>query len=393
MDNNTNEIMQSLNELRRTVEGRLDDCLTREKAEKLVTEIVNKTHPAETKAVLPENPSTEDVMQRAAAFRTSRRAAWNSDYGRKFGDMKTFLSMARKAYAGMAEGNGPDGGYLVPTEFSSEVLRLLSDTAAIFKLARVVPMAAFKRDVPVQATGVSVAWAEEAASRASSKPTFGKVTQQAKVMAAIIKCTDELLRDSALDLQAFLSEMVAEAMALEIERVALAGKTASGDPFNGVLNASGVQSVSMASTAVSFDDVLELIFKLNDAYARDAAIVINRAGLKKLMKLHDDRGNYLWQPPAGNLPAAIWGVPYVLSSQLPANLGTGSDETAALFGRFGQYLWVSPREEMAVKVSQDAYDANDATNAFLQDQTWLRFTQAVSVDVMSGGAFAKLQFK
>jgi len=393
MDNNTEEIMQSLGELRRTVEGRLQDCLTREKAEKLVTDIVNRAHPAEAKAVLPGNAQPEESVRRAEGRKTGRRAAWDSEYGAKFGDMKTFLSMARKAYAGMAEGSGPDGGYLVPTEFSSEVLRLLNDTSVIFKLARVVPMSAFKRDVPVQATGVSVAWAEEAASRAAAKPTFGKVTQQAKVMAAIIKCTDELLRDSALDLQAFLSEMVAEAMALEIERVALAGKTASGDPFNGVLNASGVQSVSMASSSVAFDDVLELIFKLGDAYSRDAALVLNRTGLKKLMKLHDDRGNYLWQPPAGNLPATIWGVPYVLSSQLPSNLGTGTDETAALFGRFGQYLWISPREEMAVKVSQDAYDANDATNAFLQDQTWLRFTEAVSVDVMSGGAFAKLQFK
>jgi len=403
--NEYSEAMNSIAELRKVLESRLDDCITRDKAEKIAEDAVRKLHPVEKKAVLPETP--QDILERAARFKASPantpEKSWTSPYGAKFGSMRNFLLAARERYAlssdgkaaPLAESGDTGGGYLVPAEFSAEVVRLMNDASVIMKIANVIPMSSWKRHLPKQLTNVTVGWVTEGAAKPVTNPTFGQIEQVAKVMAAVIKCSDELLRDSAVNLTAFLAELVAESMALETERVALAGKAAAGDPFNGILNADGVNPVSMAGGAVSFDDVAELLFSLNAQYANNATLVLGRAGLKKLMKLKDTVGNYIWQPPAGETPATIWNVPYVVSSQVPVNLGTGEDLTAALFGRFDKYLLVSPRQQLEVRVSQDASDwvNSQLQSAFMTDETWLRFTQALSIDVAHGPAFSCLKFK
>ncbi|MDD2772994.1 MAG: phage major capsid protein [Elusimicrobiales bacterium] len=400
---NAPDINASLGELRKTLETRLEDCITKEKAEKIVEDIVKKLHPQPSgRMVPPQTP--EEVMERAEAFKSSPRntaeKAWTSDYGRKFGNMRNFLLAAKErhptltdAKAVMAEGTAAAGGYLVPTEFYMEVVRLLRDASPIMQIANVLPMSTWKRLIPRQLSNVSVGWITEAGAKPVANVNFGQVEQVAKVMAAVVKCTDELLRDSAINLTAFLSELISEAMALEIERIALSGNTANGDPFNGILNSSGVNAPGMAGASVCFDDIIEMLYSLNASYAQNATIALNRNGLKKLLKLKDSQGRYLWQPPAGNVPATIWDVPYVICPTIPNNLGANTDMTAAIFGRFNKALLISPREGIVVRVSQDAYDAGDSSNAFMQDQTWLRFTQALSIDVAQPAGFSYLQFK
>jgi len=397
------EVSGSIAELRKTLETRLDDCLTKDKAEKLMEDVVKRLHPQPSGRMVPPS-SPEEVLERAEAFKNSPKNTaeklWTSEYGRKFGSMRNFLlatkerhPMLADAKAIMNEGTPATGGYLVPTEFSYEVIRLLKDASPIMQLANLLPMSTWKRLLPRQLTSVSIGWVTEGGTKPTTNPSFGQLEQVAKVMAAVIKCTDELLRDTAINLTAFLSELISEAMALEIERIALLGDTGAGDPFTGIIKASGVNVVSMGGASVSFDDIAELIFSLNAANSQGAAMALSRTGLKKLMKLKDNQNQYIWQPPAGNIPATIWNVPYVICPTIPANLGTGTDCTVAIYGRFNRALLISPREGLAVKVSQDAYDAGDNSNAFMQDQTWLRFTQALSIDVAQGSAFSYLLFK
>ncbi|ACC98638.1 Phage major capsid protein [Elusimicrobium minutum Pei191] len=398
------EIMQSIKELRKTLETKIDSCITKEKAENIVSDLVKKVHPEQRKALLPT--SADDVLERFAEFSKSSKHApekpWTSDYGRKFGNMKNFLLAAKDRHASfadsksvLAESGAGGGGYLVPTEFSNHVARIMADISPIMQIANVVPMGSWKRQIPKQISNLSVGWVAENGVRGINNPAFGQIEQVAKVMATVIKCTDELIRDSAINLTQFLSELVAEAMALEVERVSLVGDTAAGDPFNGVYNTAGLQNVTMGGQNVSFDDIANLIFQLNDANAAGSVLVLSRTGLSKLLKLKDSNGNYLWQPPAGGAPATIWNTPYVVSSKIPNDVD--GDKTIALFGRFNKHLLISPRQEMAVKVSQDASSWNAASetadSAFMLDQTWLRFTQALSIDVTFGSAFSCLKFK
>ncbi|MDR1683939.1 MAG: phage major capsid protein [Elusimicrobiota bacterium] len=405
------EITTSIKELRKNLDSKLNSCITKEKAEKIIEDIITKLHPAaESKAVLPASQS--DVPERLARFRAKGSAApetpWTTAYGRKFGGMRNFLLAAKNKHSALNDfksvlsetgANNAGGGYLVPTEFSAEVMRIMNEASPIMQIANIIPMSSWKRQIPKQLSNLQVGWVAENGIKGISNPVFGQIEQTAKVLATVIKCTDELIRDSAINLTAFLSELVAEAMALEIERVALLG---NGEPFTGILNTAGVNAVQTAAAEVNFDDIANLIFSLKEADARQGVIVLSRAGLNKLMKLKDSNGNYIWSPPSLGSPATIWNTPYVVSSQIPSavtdagNL-TGGDKTIAFFGRFNKNLLISPREDMTLKVSQDAAawntEGSSLESAFMMDQTWLRFTQALSVDVTFGNAFSYLIFK
>ncbi len=405
------DIMTSIKELRKTLDGKIESCITKEKAEKLVEDVINRLHPSASKAVLPSSES--DVLERYSAFKRKSSVGgeekWTSEYGSKFGNMKNFLLAAKnrnsvlndfKSVLSEGASGATGGGYLVPTEFSAQVIRMMNESSPIMQIANILPMSSWKRQIPKQMTNLQVGWVAENGVKGISNPTFGQLEQTAKVLATVIKCTDELIRDSAINLTQFLSELVAEAMALEIERVALLG--GSSDPFTGVLHASGANKVGMSGDNVSFDDIANLIFSLSEANSKDGVIVLSRAGLNKLMKLKDSNGNYIWAPPSMGSPATIWNTPYVVSSQIPntvtqAGALSGGDATIAFFGRFNKNLLISPREEMTVKVSQDAASWNSESSgldsAFMMDQTWLRFTQALSIDVTFGSAFSYLIFK
>ena len=126
---------------------------------------------------------------------------WDSEYGKKFKTMPGFLRACLKKSSdlqvfdleasvkassdGMTEGTGSTGGYLVPTEFSYDVIRLLYAATVIRQKARLVPLSTWKRTLPRQSSTVSIAWVTEFGTKSVTKPGFGQVTQQAKVMAAI----------------------------------------------------------------------------------------------------------------------------------------------------------------------------------------------------------------
>ena len=131
----------------------------------------------------------------------------------------------------------------------------------------------------------------------------------------------------------------------------------------------------------------------SQAYAEGAKVFTSRSGLKKLMKLKDENGHPLWQPPAGAVPATVNGEPYVISSKIPTDLGAGNDETAAIFGNLKKYLIISPRNSMELLASKHAYDPTSQVSAFFSGLTFARFTQRYAINVAYGGAFRVLQFK
>jgi len=400
------ELMKAVKEMREMVEKKFQDCITKDQIDKISSDIQAKLRP-EQRIVLPTPETPEELAARAQEFKFSGRMQpeikWVSEYGKKFGNMAGFLQamsdmrkgiqseLAQSVKAVMIEGTGSLGGVLVPTEFNNEVIKLLYSESIIFKIARVIPMSTWKRTFPIQSGGVTCYWPGEAQTKTASNPTFTtSLTQTAKVCACIIKSSDELLRDSAINLTQFLAEIVVNAMAQEFDKLAFVGDVSGlTDPFNGVLYASGAHVATMAGASMDYDDIIELYYTLTAPYRKNAIFVIPSVIEKQMIKLKDKNGNYIWNKPEMGKPATINNRPYEVSDNMLATYGTGA-QSPILFGDFKQFLYVSPRDSMAVKLSQDAYDAGDTTNAFLQDQTWLRFTRGISIDVARGASFAYL---
>jgi HK97 family phage major capsid protein len=254
-------------------------------------------------------------------------------------------------------------------------------------------MQTLTRQVPRQLTNVTVTWTDEATAKTVTKPTFGQLTQTAKKLAAVVQMTDELLQDNSVELDNFVKELIAEAMAIEEDRVCFAGNTGGGDPFNGVLYAAGVNTATMAGANLTADDIVDEIMSINAKYRTGATLVTSTTGLQLIMKLKDSQGRYLWQVPNGNQPPRIWTAPYEISDQIPTDLGTGTNETAILWGNWKKYLWISDRGGYEVVASNSAADFNGNKSAFMSDETWFRFKKRMSLDVALPQAFVKMQVK
>ncbi|MDR0291828.1 MAG: phage major capsid protein, partial [Elusimicrobium sp.] len=188
------EIMQSIKELRKTLENKIDSCITKEKAENIVTDIINNLHPAQRKAVVPS--SADEVLERFAEFSKSSKNApetpWTSEYGRKFGGMKNFLLAAKdrnffaeNGKAVLSESGVSGGGYLVPSDFSNTVARIMGEISPVMQIANVMPMGSWKRQLPKQTANLTVGWVAENGIRGVTNPAFGQIEQVAKVLATV----------------------------------------------------------------------------------------------------------------------------------------------------------------------------------------------------------------
>ncbi len=285
------------------------------------------------------------------------------------------------------------GNYLVPIEQANEIIKLQRGQSILRRLSRIWPMKSKTRTVPRQATNVTVTWTGEGVAKTPTKPTYGQLTQTAKKLTAVSKMSDEWLEDESAAGDQFLKEIIADAIALEEDRVGLAGNTGAGDPFMGILYAVGVNVVTMGGATVTGDDIINVLMTMNEAYRQGGTITTSTQGLRTWMKLKDADGNYLWSKPEGATPGRMWNYPYEISDQIPVNLGGGANQTAMMFGNFKKYHFLSDRAGLMFLASKSASDMGTSESAFMQDETWYRWTKRMSIDVALPVAFTRMLFR
>lgn len=286
----------------------------------------------------------------------------------------------------MTEGTDADGGYLVPTEFTAVLVRIIENYGVLRRSATIVPMTRKIQNIPSLAANLSVYWPGEANAITESQPTLDNVGLVAKKMAALVPVSGELMEDSSLAMANLLASIVGEAMAGEEDRVGFAGNTASGDAFNGILNTSGVTAVSMPSTKTSFsnltaDDLANLCAAVTSGAAAGAKFYMHRTIFNLIRKLKDDQGNYIYAPPGGTQPGTIFGYPYELIEQMPALSASGAGKPFIAFGNL-KHVYLGDRKRMTIDTSIHF--------KFNLDVTYLRFIERIGIDVAVPSAFAVL---
>ena len=296
---------------------------------------------------------------------------------------------------GMSEGTDTAGGYLVPSEFRAEIMRVANDYGLARRIARKIPMNRDSLSLPVITNGVSVSWPGEGNAGTSSKPTFGLANLVAKTMVGLTPITNELLDDSAVDVLDTLVELFAEAIAGEEDNQAFNG---TGLPFTGILNASGVTTVTMSSgnetfAELSSDDFVDLIANLNSTVRTGARFIMHDTVFAYVQKLKDDEGRPLYQMPTQAAPGNIFGYPVETSTKMPSS--TAVSTPFIILGNLSRYLLLGDRQEMRMAVSDQATvtdtDGSTALNLFEQNMSAVRLTERIAINVPLSAAFAILK--
>lgn len=132
--------------------------------------------------------------------------------------------------AAMQIGTATEGGNLVPETWANEVQM----KAALYSVAMQdcqtfnFPDGASELNIPKQANGFTITWANEEAASSESEPTVGTVQLQANRGGFWGVMSQELLDDAGYDVVGFLTKLAVQAMAQEIDNQVFNGTTFTG---------------------------------------------------------------------------------------------------------------------------------------------------------------------
>lgn len=321
------------------------------------------------------------------------------------GDIKSlgqFLSMVKNndpKVAGFktteqSEGTPADGGYSVPGVYDSAIIEAEQNAAIILPLCKKVGMSQNTLNFSSQLTQPSVSWIAEKGKFGLTKITLGRVTLTLKKVGAIVPFTAELLNDTISDITGLVNKSVGVALAREIDRVILAGSTVGGDPFNGIINGTGVNSTT-SSANTTYDNIVDCMNSITLEKYQDAAQwYLNRFLMKVVMKIKNNQGDPIFlMPSQGNgFNGSLLGKPYKMTDIIPATTTStllyGSIADAVLVGQPAKNSGITVDASNSAVVT-DA-DGKVTQNSFENDETMFRFKQRIAIDVPIGSAMAKL---
>lgn len=256
----------------------------------------------------------------------------------------------------LQEGTDSEGGYLVPDEFEQTLIQALNESNIIRSRARVITTSNGLHKIPVVASHGNAAWMEEEDAYTESDESFSQVNLDAHKVGTLIKVSEELLQDSAFDLEAYIRSEFSRRIGDKEEDAFLNGN-GTHKP-TGILNATGGAQVGVttaSATAITADEIIDLFYSLKAPYRKNAVWILNDATVKAIRKLKNGTGDYLWQPAIkdGEVPT-ILGRPYFTSQYAPT---IEASAKVIAFGDFS-YYWIGDRQGISFKRLNELYAGN-----------------------------------
>mgnify|MGYP002581106450 CR=1 FL=1 len=299
-------------------------------------------------------PITEKPMNGTSVNDQKPKTGRASD-AYKDGMLKALRTNFRQVSNVLQEGIDADGGYLVPEEYDSRLIEALEEENIFRQLAKIIQTSSGDRKIPVVATKGTASWIDEEGAYLESDDSFGQVSIGAYKLGTMIKVSEELLNDSAFDLESYISREFARRIGAKEEESFFTGD-GTGKPL-GVLAETGGAEVGVtaaSATAITADELIDLFYSLKAPYRRNAVWVLNDSTIKAIRKLKDNQGQYLWQPSlTAGAPDLLLGKPVRTSAYMPA---IAADAKTITFGDFS-YYWIADRQGRSFKRLNELYAA------------------------------------
>lgn len=363
------EFMQAFEAFKETNDERLDqienrissDVVTNEKLARISQALDEHKMLADQLALKAARPQLGGMPLRSGAA-LQHKAAF-------YGYMRCGESGGLRALEGKAlsVGSDPDGGYLVPEETETTVMRSLKDISPIRAIASVRQVSGTTYKKPFSIAGPGSGWIGESAARPeTTSPTLAELTFPTMELYAMPSATQSLLDDSAVNIDEWLAEEIRIAFA-EQEGTAFVSGDGSNQP-KGFLDYTKVANGSWSWGETGYiatgvdgdfdvsdpsDNLIDLVYSVKSGYRGNGHWVMNRGTQAEIRKIKDADGNYIWQPGerAGANPT-LMNYPIAESEDMP---DIDTDSFSIAFGDFRRgYLIV---DRVGLRVLRDPYSA------------------------------------
>ena len=232
---------------------------------------------------------------------------------------------------------GTDGGYLVPQEWDERLTVALKEKNVFRGLADVITTNS-DHNMPFTTNGAAAYWLGEGQAATQSNATFQQKTLHAHKLVTYSVITNELLFDSAFDIEGYILEDFARTLADKEEDGFINGTGALNHQPEGILTTAASDASMVQVTAganLASDDLINLVYSLQKEYRKNAVFLVNDATLAAVRKLKDNNLACIWQPSyqAGE-PDRLLGYPIYTSPFMPT-IAAGNMVIA--FGDFSYY--------------------------------------------------------
>jgi len=289
----------------------------------------------------PEAPKADTKIGRASD--AYKDAFWNHARKRDSYEIRNALQV----------GTDSEGGYLVPDTFEKRLITSLEEENVIRKHAHVFATSSGSHKIPVVSTRGTAAWVDEEGQIPESDDAFGQQLIGAHKIATLIKVSEELLNDSAFDLESYFATEFARRIG-NLEEAAFLTGNGTAKPTGILADVGGAEiGVTAASeTAITADELIDLFYSLKSPYRKKAIWVLNDSTVRAIRKLKDSSGQYLWHPALNDgeydtiLGKRIFTTPYA------PELGAGAKSIA--FGDFS-YYWIGDRAGITFRRLNERY--------------------------------------
>ena len=277
----------------------------------------------------------------------------------------------------LAAGDAAAGGFLIPDAYSADIIELLRARAVVRSLSPLqVPMPMGTLTLPKITGGVTASYVGENRNLSAGQPTFGVLRLTYKKLAALVPVSNDLLRYNTYGVDAIVRDDLVSGIATR-EDIAFIRDDGSQNtpkglrywaPAASVINANG--TINLANVTTDLAKLILLLMNSNVRMLRPAWLFAPRT-LMYLMTVRDGNGNFAFREEL--LSGKLWNFPYGTTTQIPFNMGGGTDESEVYLVDMADVV-IGDATSIIIDASTEAayHDGSNVVAAFSQDQTVVR---------------------
>ena len=232
-------------------------------------------------------------------------------------------------------GSEPGGGYMVPDEAMQPIIEALKAFGGMRAVSTIVPTIS-GADLPIPTdndTAVEGEIITENNDHSEADLTFGQVGMQSFLYSSkVVKVSRQLLQDFEGDLLAYIGRKLGQRIG-RIQNTHFTTGDGSSKP-RGIVIAAAAGKTAAGATAVTYDEIVDLMHSVDPAYQATSRWMMNFTTLGVVQKLRDLNGDHLWGSLAGGAPGTILGRPVEVNNDIP---DPASGSRSILYGDFSNY--------------------------------------------------------
>ena len=251
----------------------------------------------------------------------------------------------------MTAGTASAGGNTIPTILGDLIPFLDPRLAVINAGATLLTGLTGNLDFPRNDAAATANWETENSANDETNPSFDKISMSPNRLGAFTNISKQLLVQSSIDVENFVRNRLSEAVNRALDYALINGDNST-QPFYGILNTSGIGSVSIGTDGgpLTYKHIIDLETELAVDNADFGTLAyLTTPGVRGYLKNTEKASGtaqFVWMdgvPPVGQQGVRtdlLNGYRAYVSTQVPSTLtkGSGTNLHAVIFGNFAELL-------------------------------------------------------